>query len=79
MSTNKILLLVILIFTLYLAVSGRLDDVWDAITGKKEKTDSALESWTVKEEKNKYSGNPNAFPEGTVPTGFNGGGKVVFL
>jgi hypothetical protein len=78
MSTNKILLLIALIFLLYLAVSGRLDDVWDAITGKK-KTDSALESWTVKEEKNKYSGNLNAFPEGTVPTGFNGGGKVVFL
>lgn len=78
MNTNKILLLITLIFLLYLAVSGRLDDVWDAITGKTSEPASALESWTTKEEKNKYSGNPS-LPDGTVATGYNGGGRVVFL
>ncbi len=34
MKTNKVILLILAIFILYLAVTMRLDDVWDALTGK---------------------------------------------
>lgn len=40
-TTNKVLLLIILIFILYLAITGRLDDVWDAITGNSKNVEKA--------------------------------------
>lgn len=83
MNTNRILLLVVSIFLLYLAITGRLDDVWDALTGKKTSNTNASE-WENRDRGRDtgipYSGNPNP-PAGTAQAGYvvGNGGQVIFL
>lgn len=48
METNKVILLILAIFILYLAVTMRLDDVWDALTGKTQQQKAETTSATAK-------------------------------